>query len=194
MKPDDTSTILVVEDEEDLADLYAEWLRNDYQVRVAYSGKSALEALDDHVDVVLLDRRMPGLSGDDVLEAILEREYSCRVAMVTAVEPDFDIIDMGFDDYLVKPVSTDDLHHTVDRLLTRTSYDTQLEEYASLVSKKSALEQEKSPTELESNPKYEELEEDIQQLRSSVDGMVEEFNTDDVAAVLRDIAPPPETP
>lgn len=191
MKTEDTSTILVVEDEEDLADLYADWLRDKYSVRVAYSGKSAIDSLDGNVDVVLLDRRMPGVSGDDVLEALIDRDYNCRVAMVTAVEPDFDIIDMGFDDYLVKPVSTDDLHRTVDRLLTRTSYDSQLEEYASLVSKKSALEQEKSATELETSTKYEELEEDIEQLRSSVDGMVEEFSTDDVAAVLRDIAPPP---
>jgi DNA-binding response OmpR family regulator len=36
---------------------------------------------------VLLDRRMPGLSGDNALNRIREREYDCRVAMVTAVDP-----------------------------------------------------------------------------------------------------------
>lgn len=80
--------VLVVDDEEDLANLYSQWLSDDYAVRTAYNGEQALERLDETVDVVLLDRRMPGLSGDDALNRIREREYDCRVAMVTAVDPD----------------------------------------------------------------------------------------------------------
>ncbi len=194
MSTEDSATILVVEDEEDLAQLYAQWLRSEYRVRVAYRGEQAIESFDKNVDIVLLDRRMPGISGDEVLEMILDEGYTCRVAMVTAVEPDFDIIDMGFDDYLVKPVSSQDLHATVRRLVKRSTYDTRLKRYASLVSKKSALEAEKPPSELDSNERYHELTREIEDLRSSVDGIVEEFDTDDVAAVLRDITPPPETP
>jgi len=102
--------VLVVEDEPDLADLYAAWLGDEYRVRTAYGGQEALDELDeadDEVDAILLDRRMPGLSGDEVLAAVRERGIDCRVAMVTAVEPDFDILKMGFDDYLVKPVTSD---------------------------------------------------------------------------------------
>lgn len=194
MSTEDPATTLVVEDEEDLAQLYAQWLRSEYRVRVAYSGEQAIESLDESVDIVLLDRRMPGISGDEVLKTILDQNYTCRVAMVTAVEPDFDIIDMGFDDYLVKPVSTQELHTTVRRLLKRSTYDARLKRYASLVSKKSALEAEKPPSELDSNERYNELTREIEDLRSSVDGIVEEFDTDDVAAVLRDITAPPETP
>ncbi len=85
---DDLPLVLVVEDEPDLADLYATWLRGEYRVRVAYGGREALEKLDDEVEVVLLDRRMPDLSGDEALKEIRERGFDCRVAMVTAVEPD----------------------------------------------------------------------------------------------------------
>jgi len=59
--------------------------------------------IDETVDVVLLDRMMPGMSGQEVLAAIRERGLDCRVAMVTAVDADFDVIEMGFDEYLGKP-------------------------------------------------------------------------------------------
>ncbi len=91
---------------------------------------------------------MPGLSGDEVLEQIRDRDLNSRVVMVTAVKPDFDIIDMGFDDYLVKPVSKDDLYTTVEGMLSRIEYDNQMQEYFSLVSKKAVLEAEKDEAEL----------------------------------------------
>ena len=89
MTDDELPLVLVVEDEPDLADLYATWLKIDYSVRTAYGGEEAVEQLDDEIDVVLLDRRMPGLSGDEVLTKIRERGIDCYVSMVTAVEPDF---------------------------------------------------------------------------------------------------------
>lgn len=64
----DESTILVV-DEDDITDLYATWLEVFYDVRRSTKATRHLKKLDDEVDVVLLDRRMPGLSGE-VLEQI----------------------------------------------------------------------------------------------------------------------------
>ena len=92
-------TVLVVEDEPDIAALYSGFLEERYDVTVAETATEAVDRVDAAVDVVLLDRRLPDGSGDDVLEHIRESGYDCRVAMVTAVEPDFDIIDMGFDLY-----------------------------------------------------------------------------------------------
>ena len=187
MSRSSTPKVLIVDDERHLADLYAGWLADAYPVRVAYDGEQALEALDGSVEVVLLDRRMPGLSGDELLDEVTARGYGCRVAMVTAVEPDFDILDMGFDDYLIKPVSLVDLHATIDRLLTRNSYDEQVDEYARLLSKKAALETEKSHRQLERSRTFAELESEIERLGSSVDNMVRSFDEDDVVAVLRDL-------
>lgn len=161
--------VLVVEDEPDLADLYATWLRADYRVRTAYGGKEALEQLDDEIDVILLDRRMPGLSGDEVLEAVRGRGIDCRVSMVTAVEPDFDIIEMGFDTYLVKPVTKEALIETVEELCTRGSYDAGVQELFSLSSKKALLESEKSQSSLVDNEEYQQLSERITELRAELD-------------------------
>ena len=174
--------VLVVEDEADLADLYAAWLGDEYRVRTAYGGHEALETLDEldnEVDAILLDRRMPGLSGDEVLSAVRERGIDCRVAMVTAVEPDFDILAMGFDDYLVKPVSSDTIRDTVVSLLQRSEYDAGVQDLFSLTSKKAMLEAEKSPSELADNEEYQELTAQIEALRTDVDQSLEAVTEDD---------------
>jgi len=173
---DDRPLVLVVEDESDLADLYAAWLGNDYRVRTAYGGREALENLDSEVDIVLLDRRMPGLSGDEVLDAIQERGIDCQVAMVTAVEPDFDVLGMGFDDYLVKPVAREELLETVGDLERRSTYDTGVQELFSLSSKKALLEAEKTEAELAENEEYQQLTDRLKQLRAELDTTIDEMS------------------
>lgn len=110
-------TILVVEDDTELAELYRQWLPDEYTVRIACGGRSGLEQYDKTVDLVLLDRRMPGYSGDDVLEAIHTHEHDCPVAMLTAIEPDADIVDLPFDKYITKPVDAAELRENVQQLL-----------------------------------------------------------------------------
>jgi DNA-binding response OmpR family regulator len=186
---DDTPLVLVVEDERDLAALYSTWLEKSFRVRTSNDGLAALEALDDDVRVILLDRRMPDLSGDEVLEAIRERELDCRVAMVTAVEPDTDVIDMGFDDYLVKPVSRDELTQTVSNLLVRDEYDEGVRRLFSLASKKALLESESEPATLEGSEKYQQLLEEIDTLRGELDDKLTRLSeTDDLTSVYQDIA------
>ena len=116
MSESDPPVVLIVEDEPDVAETYKLWLQGDYEVRMGQNGDEGLELLDESVDVVLLDRRMPVVSGNEVLAAIEERDLQCRVAMVTAVDPDFDIVDMGCDDYVVKPVTRDRLLEVVEVL------------------------------------------------------------------------------
>ena len=184
----DPPLVLIVEDEPDLAELYATWLEDEYRVRVAYGGRDALEALDEEVAVVLLDRRMPDLSGDEVLSTVRERDIGCRVAMVTAVEPDFDIISMGFDDYLVKPVSKEALRETVSNLLLRHAYDDGVQELFSLASKKALLESEKSAAALETNEEYQDLTERMTDLRTNLDEALSELaDREDVGVLYRNI-------
>lgn len=184
----DQPLVLIVEDEPDLADLYATWLRENCRVRVAYGGHEALDQLDEDVDVILLDRRMPDLSGDEALTEIRSRGFECRVAMVTAVEPDFDIVAMGFDDYLVKPVSKEALEETVDNLLLRNSYNDGVQELFSLASKKALLESEKEAAALEENDEYRELDARLSELRANLDETLRQFDEErDIAAVYRDL-------
>jgi len=152
-------TVLLVDDERDVVDVYAlAFTGGEYTVRKAYSGEEALEQVDG-ADVVLLDRRMPGLSGQDVLDEIRNRGLDVRVAMVTAVDPDFDIADMDFDTYLTKPVSDDELRATVDELLTLSEYDTQVRERFAVAEKLAVLEAEKTENELNASDEYSELRE-----------------------------------
>lgn len=167
--------VLIVEDERHLADLYAEQLNDSFATTVAYNGEDALDILDqrgDEIDVVLLDRLMPGLSGDEVLETIRERELECSVAMVTAVNPDFDIIQMGFDDYLTKPIGQDELRETVERLATQSTYDDHVRDYLSLVSKKMVLEDEKDREELEASEEYARLEWELLDSRNRLEDVL----------------------
>jgi DNA-binding response OmpR family regulator len=180
-------TVLVVDDEADLADLYAAWLTDEYDVRTAYGGQDALEELDDAVDVALIDRLMPDMSGDEVLSELREAGHDCRVAMVTAVEPDFDIIEMGFDDYLVKPVRRDELTETVESLLSRATYDNQLRDYFALASKRAALESQKSERELAESEPYEGLTTEFERLRAELDETVEGMDAADFEATLRQL-------
>jgi DNA-binding response OmpR family regulator len=132
--------VLVVDDDKDLADTYAVWLSDRCEVETAYGGLQARKALDATIDIVLLDRRMPGVPGDRVLEDIHDQGIDCQVAMLTAVEPDTDIIDLSFDEYLVKPVTQSSLRETVDDLLLRAGFGEEAQEYFAMESKSEALE------------------------------------------------------
>ncbi|MDL5360680.1 HalX domain-containing protein [Halalkalicoccus sp. NIPERK01] len=180
--------VLVVDDEPQLAELFATWLDDEWDVRIAHDGEEALSRMDEAVEVVVLDRRMPGMSGDEVLDAIHDQGYDPRVIMATAVDPDFDIIEMGFDDYLVKPVSNDELTGTVERVYRRSQYDEIMREYYSLASKRAVLETEKSCEELHGNEEFRELERRLTALRDSVDETVGDLRThEDFAAAFRDL-------
>jgi len=176
---DDSPLVLVVEDERDLAELYTTWLAESYRARAVNDGYTALDELDDEVRVVLLDRRMPDFSGDEVLDAIRDRGLDCRVTMVTAVEPDIDVIDMGFDDYLVKPVSREELTSTVSNLLARDAYDEGVRRLFSLASKKALLESESPSSAPEDSEKYQQLLDDIEELRCDLDDTLAQLGEDD---------------
>ena len=174
----DDPTLLIVEDERELADLFAAWLNDDYECRLAYDGREALELVDDSVDVILLDRRMPGLSGDDVLDELRDLGYRCPVGMVTAVEPDFDIVEMGFDDYIGKPVGADELREFVSSLQAVSEYDSDVQELFRLSAKRASLEAAKNDAELARSEEYQRLLERINERKRAADAARDELLED----------------
>jgi len=177
------ATVLVVDDEPELADLYTDYLQADHEVLAAYGGDEALEYLDeraDDVDVTLLDRRMPDVTGDEVLAHILEEGYECRVAMITAVNPGFDIIDMGCDEYLVKPVGRDELLGTVRRLLNLAEYSEKHQELTSKKLKRNVLRVERSRAELIESERFQQLEAEIRELEAELEDIGEDLDLADV--------------
>jgi len=183
--------VLVVDDNEVIADTYAQFLTDDYDVEAVYSGDGALESLGHSVEVVLLDRRMPDRSGDEVLAQIQERALDCRVVMVTAVDPSSDIVDLPFDEYVVKPVGRSELLDVVDEIHRRASYDDPLRTVLALASKKATLEANTDESALADSEAYARIEArlaaqrdalgvDTERLERVIDGDVPDIvDTDD---------------
>lgn len=180
-------TVLVVEDEPDIAELYVGLLGDQYDVRTVGTVEAALETLDEAVDVVLLDRRLPDGRGGQVLTAIRDRHLDCRVAMVTAVEPDFDIIDMGFDLYITKPVTGERLRDAVDTLQSRNQYDAMLRKAAALATKRAVLEAEKPPNKLEKSDRYQQLLDELNTVDADLSSVKSTFTSEDYRVLFRDI-------
>jgi DNA-binding response OmpR family regulator len=164
-------TVLVIDDNRNLADLYATWVARRHEVRTAYSGKGALEKVDEDIDVAFLDRRMPDMSGDEVLERVRERGLDCRVVMVTAVDPDFDIVELPFDEYLTKPVSHEVIEETIENMHRRDDHDEMVQEYLRLTSKKAALEADVASSELAGHEEYQELVRRVEELADRADAV-----------------------
>jgi DNA-binding response OmpR family regulator len=100
--------VLVVEDDEEMALTVAAGLRRaGMAVDVALDGASGLErALCNDYDVIVLDRDLPAMHGDDVCAQLIAAGSRCRILMLTAAATTEDLVDglgLGADDYLPKP-------------------------------------------------------------------------------------------
>jgi CheY-like chemotaxis protein len=165
---------LLVDDEREVADAYALRLRGLCEIETVYDGESALEVVEESTtDVVLLDRHMPGMSGDEVLDQLNGRGFDGRVIMVTAIDPGFDVLDMPFDDYLCKPLEREDLRGAVSQQCTILGYEL-LGEYFSLESKRSVLEAELPANERENHEEYQEFQGRTEELADRARRLLEE--------------------
>ena len=116
--------ILLVEDDERLANLTAEYLRkNDFEVLIESRGNTAqTRILDERPDLVILDVMLPGKDGFEVCRAV-RPHYGGVILMLTARDEDFDQIlglERGADDYLAKPVQPRLLLARIKALLRRS--------------------------------------------------------------------------
>jgi PAS domain S-box-containing protein len=117
-------TILLVEDNEVNRILVTKYLkRHGHQIFTAKDGRQAVEAyLKNRVDVILMDVQMPGMDGFEATEAIREREKTTNghipiIAMTAhALKGDREkCLNAGMDDYITKPINTDELFAALDR-------------------------------------------------------------------------------
>lgn len=115
--------ILIVEDEESLADPLDYLLRREgYETEIAADGRAALAAFDRAgADLVLLDLMLPGLPGTEVCRELRTRS-SVPVIMLTAKDSEVDIVvglELGADDYVTKPYSSRELLARIRAVLRR---------------------------------------------------------------------------
>ena len=118
-----SSKILIIEDEEEIAELEKDYLEvSDYEVTIENDGKKGLEiALEKEIDLIILDLMLPGMDGFEICKQI-RKQKNIPILMVSAKKEDIDKIrglGMGADDYMTKPFSPSELVARVKAHLTR---------------------------------------------------------------------------
>lgn len=137
---DGASRVLVVDDDEALTGVYERLLRQEgYAVDVAYDGSSALDAVDTHrPDLVLLDVVLPGLDGFEICRR-LKRNSATRLTPVVLVtahherENRITGVQAGADDFLSKPVDTQELLARIRSLVRLKRYTDDLDSASSII-------------------------------------------------------------
>ena len=121
-------TILVVEDEKAIADILVFNLqREGYDTIVAYDGTEGLRhALEDAPDLILLDVMLPGMDGFEVCKRVREKFHNTPIIMLTAKGETADRVsglEMGADDYIVKPLEMPEVIARVRAVFRRMAPD-----------------------------------------------------------------------
>jgi CheY-like chemotaxis protein len=162
--------VLIADDEPALLDLYETWLADlDVTVVRAGCGAEALARCDERLDVAILDRHMPRVSGDEVLAELRDRSSAPRVAFVSAAVPDVRIVDLDIDAYLTKPVTRAEYVGLVRSLIDRGTTSGAVDRYLSALSKRAALLEFESRAVLRDDPTYAALEAELSRLADHVE-------------------------
>lgn len=119
------SKLLVVEDNAPLAKSLKGWLGKQYQVSVAKTGQEALDLLEqDSYEAIILDLGLPDMPGQAVCSEIRSREIKSPLLVLTAddeVNSKVSLLDLGADDYLLKPFYIGELQARLRALMRRGS-------------------------------------------------------------------------
>ena len=128
--------ILLVEDDRSQAESIKSWLELDgYNVDWIDRGDHALLAIEQHeYDCILLDRGLPKLTGDEVIQILRAKKIETAIIFITAKDSIFDRItglDFGANDYLVKPFNLDELSARIRVQLRQKQHQTSHQIYFS---------------------------------------------------------------
>jgi len=131
--------ILVVDDEVNVIESFKQLLKDNYKVLTATNGEEALEKVEkENLDIVLLDIRMPGMDGIEVLRRIEEMKENVDVIMVTAVntmKTAIEAMKLGAYDYITKPFEVDEVVVSIDKVLEKRCLTRELSYLRSEVAK-----------------------------------------------------------
>ncbi len=119
-----STKILVVDDELIMRESLGDWLdRDGHEVETAVSGEEALEKVKtSHFDILLVDLKMEGMSGLEVLKEVKERDPDTAVVMITAygsISTAIEAMKDGAYDYLLKPFDPNELGLVIDKIIAQ---------------------------------------------------------------------------
>ena len=123
--PAESNRLILVEDDKELASLIQDYLiKKGFQVTVIRNGSEAAEAIPElQPDIVILDIMLPGITGMEVCK-IVRPQYAGPIIMLTALDEDMDQmlgLELGADDYIIKPVQPRLLLTRIHALLRRVN-------------------------------------------------------------------------
>lgn len=137
------STILIVEDEEDILELLEYTLQKEGFETIGFlQVNAALESVleEEEIDLILMDRNLPGIDGITFIQNIKQKGFNVPVIYVTAKDKEEDIL-TGFssyaDDYITKPFNLKELSARVKAVLKRSKNDVEILKVKDIVYKKS---------------------------------------------------------
>ncbi|WP_128477519.1 response regulator transcription factor [Halorussus pelagicus] len=110
------------------ANLCTEWLPR-LNVTTASDGEIALAVADADVDAMLIPQRCPDLSGDELVSKLRDRGVEAPAAVVLPEASDADVLELGFDDYVCRPLTERKIETVLRRLIKRQTYNRLLRRY-----------------------------------------------------------------
>lgn len=136
----DRPSVLILEDERMVADIFTEYFSGSYDVQYVRTGEEAIDAYthDEH-DLLIIDRKLEQMSGDAAAAQIRAEHEQQLILCVSGVEPGDEIAELAVDDYIHKPVEEEEMKTRLELLLTRAELDATARTYLSLRSKQIAL-------------------------------------------------------
>jgi len=147
MSKENQFKILVIDDEENIRKMLKKSLENSgYQVDLALAGEEGVEkVLKNGYDLIMLDLKLPGMEGEEVLKEIRNKDILTPVLIITgygSIESAVTVMKLGAVDYLQKPFNPDEIKEQVDDIITRESLEKyqedQPENYQTLISRAKA--------------------------------------------------------
>jgi len=135
--PCTTRTALIIEDDPEIRGIVTTLLTNEgFQVEEAADGRSALERVFlTRPDLILVDLRLPGLDGAEICKRIRAGRMDTPIIVISAAKEEFDrvlLLELGADDFLVKPFGARELLARIRAVLRRSSPDRAIRSFASV--------------------------------------------------------------
>lgn len=160
--------VLIVEDNKPQSKMYKRWLEPAYETRTANTRSEIFDEISDSTEIVLLDRKLPSTSAEELLTSSDVFDGK-QVIMITGIEPGIELIQLDITDYILKPISKEDLHDAVNKAVKAARGTENDRELVALVSKKRVLD--RKPRGIRESGEYKELMERIENLKEDMDAL-----------------------
>lgn len=181
-------TVFVL-DEPVRADLFAMWLSEECRVLKAATLDEVDEEFDDSVTVALVRNEVAQELKEAVAERIASRSPFCRTVVTTSEHVEILFPGIEYDVCLTEPTTKRGVRETVSRLTRRAQYQATLKKYYSASMMAATIEVQHREKEQDPEQPHADVHETIDRLKARLEGLLETFDADDLAAIQQSIRP-----